>query len=600
MKLIDKIRKRMEVGESRPFYSFEYFPPKTTPGIENLYARIERMGRLHPMFVDITWGAGGSTADLSLELAASVQNLTGLHTMLHLTCTNLTRDRLRAVLRETRERGIQNILALRGDPPRGADRWAAPEDGFSHAIDLVRFIREEHGDYFGICVAGYPGGHPEATSYEEDLRHLQAKVAAGADFVISQLFYDCDTFVRFVQDCRSIGIDCPILPGLMPIHNYESFVRVTRLTADVPDHVHQEIDPIKNDDAAVREFGVDLLVRMCRRLQEHGVPGLHFYTLNLEQAVTAILDDLGLVPERVQRVLPWRCSANVKRRPHEDVRPIFWANRPRSYLARTMAWDEYPNGRWGDMRSPAFGELSDHHLTNIHLDGDERRRLWGESPRTLDDVISVFVRFCRGEVGAIPWYEWPLSAESEGIRDRLVHLNSNGILTINSQPRVNGAPSDHPDFGWGGPSGVVYQKAYVEFFIEGRHLPGLLRTFEEHGGLSFHAVNKNGDAFTNCDRVNAVTWGVFPGVEIIQPTVVDPASFLVWKEEAFALWLTLWGAIYPEGSEARRLIREIHDTFFLVNVVDNDFVSGDLWAVLEKAVEDRSLRDDRSLRSLGG
>jgi methylenetetrahydrofolate reductase (NADPH) len=558
------------------------------------------MGRLHPMFVDITWGAGGSTADLSLEIAANVQNLTGLQVMLHLTCTNLSRERLREVLHETRELGIQNILALRGDPPRGADRWTTPPGGLARAVDLVRFIREEHGDYFGICVAGYPGGHPEATSCEQDLQHLRAKVDAGADFVITQLFYDCDLYLRFVDDCRTMGIDCPILPGIMPIHNYQSFVRVTRLAGDVPSRLLDALEPIRNDDAAVREYGIDLVVKMCRRLEEHGVPGLHFYTLNLELAVAAILAEVGLVPERVERPLPWRRSANVKRRPHEDVRPIFWSNRPRSYLARTLSWDEFPNGRWGDMRSPAFGELVDHHLTQMHLGLAERRRLWGESLHDLEDVVSVFVRFCRGEIAAIPWYDSPLSTESEGIRERLVDLNRNGFLTINSQPRVDGAPSDHPDFGWGGQGGIVCQKAYLELFVDGRRLPALLDVFGRHDSLTFHAVNKNGNAFTNCDRVNAVTWGVFPGAEIIQPTVVDPASFMVWKDEAFALWLSLWGACYPEGSESRRLIQEIHDTFFLVNVVDNDFVSGNLWAVFDEVVRESPGEGDADRAAIVG
>ena len=573
MKLVDKIRTSIEEGQ--PFYSFEYFPPKTAPGLLNLYDRIERMSKLSPIFLDITWGAGGSTADLSLEIASSMQNLIGLETQMHLTCTNMPRAELIEALAQTRDKGIQNILALRGDPAGNAAEWEACDDGLNHAIDLVRLIREEHGDYFGVCVAGYPGGHVEARGYETDLGHLKAKVDAGADLVISQLFYDADLFLRFVDDCRAIGIECPIIPGIMPIHNHRTFTRVTRFCRTVPDEVMVALEPIQNDDEAVKEYGVSLLVELCQKLFDNGVPGLHFYTMNLEQVVTRVLDDLGIIPDKVERPLPWRSSANV-RRTNEDVRPIFWANRPKSYLARTMAWDEFPNGRWGDARSPAFGELTDYHLTHLHLVREDRLHLWGRNPRSLADVYDVFASFCEGKISAIPWFDSPLAKESEGIRAQLIELNRNGLLTINSQPRVNGAPSEDPSVGWGGAGGRVYQKSYFEFFISDRSLPMLLAKFEELPSLSFHAINKDGRSFSNCAEVNAVTWGVFAGSEIKQPTVVDPASFVVWKDEAFALWLSAWASLYPEDSDSRRLLEKIHDSFYLVNVVDNDFEHGDL------------------------
>jgi len=453
--------------------------------------------------------------------------------------------------------------------------WEAGDDGFRHAVDLVRLIREEHGDYFGICVAGYPEGHVEAQAYKADLGFLKAKVDAGADLVISQLFYDADVFLRFVDDCRAVGIECPIIPGIMPIQSYSTFTQVTRFCRTVPDAVVAALEPIQNDDEAVKEYGVSLLRDICQELLDNGVPGLHFYTMNLERAVTRILDELGVIPERVDRPLPWRSSANV-RRTREDVRPIFWANRPKSYLARTMEWDEFPNGRWGDARSPAFGGLTDYHLTQLHLVREDRLDLWGPNPRSLADVCDVFVRFCEGKISAMPWFDSPLAKESVAIRDQLIELNRNGLLTVNSQPRVNGAPSEDPSVGWGGAGGRVYQKAYFEFFVSDLSLPTLLAKFGELENLSFHAINKDGDSFSNCDEVNAVTWGVFAGAEIKQPTVVDPASFVVWKDEAFALWMSAWGSLYPEGSDSRRLLEQIHDSFYLVNVVDNDFEHGDL------------------------
>ena len=582
VRLIDKLRSA--ASEGRPFYSFEYFPPKTEKGIENLYARIERMGRLGPAFVDVTWGAGGSTADLTFELAGTIENVLGIETMMHLTCTNMPRRRIADVLRDCRERGIGNILALRGDPPRGRGAWTPVADGFSHASDLVRFIREEHGDHFGICVGGYPEGHPEAPSLDSDLDYLARKVAAGADFVITQMFYEPEFYFRFVEGCRERGVDCPIVPGLAPITGYLSFQRITGFGASAPPEIAREIEARRFHDASVREYGEDLMTGICRRLLAGGAPGLHFYTLNLERSVQVILSRLGILPERSERVLPWRSAAAV-RRPREDVRPIFWANRPKSYLARTQDWDEFPNGRWGDSGSPAFGDLADHHLAFRPVKPTVARQRWGRELQSIAQVCAVFAAFCRGEVDGIPWYDWPLDLESEPLRDALVRLNLAGLLTINSQPRVNGAPSDDPAVGWGGSGGRVYQKAYVEFFVAPERLPPLLAALDAKESLTYHAIDRSGNARSNCDTVNAVTWGVFPGREIRQPTIVDPRSFEVWKDEALDLWLTSWAAVYDEGSESRRLLQRIHDTYFLVNVVDNDYVDGDLLGFLLEAVQ---------------
>lgn len=457
-------------------------------------------------------------------------------------------------------------------------------------------MRDRWGDEFGIAVAGYPEGHAEADSYQRDLEHLKAKIDAGADFVVTNMFYDSDSFIRFADDCRAAGIVCPIIPGLMPIHNYRSFSQLSQFCR-VPLELRAAIEPIQNDDAAVKDYGVELLLQMCRRLLDAGAPGLHFYTLNLEQAVTRILHELELAPQRVERVLPWRSTAQVVR-PKEDVRPIFWSNRPRSYLARTMAWDEFPNGRWGDSQSPAFGDLADYHLNHLQIVPKNRREMWGESLASRADVYQVFADFCAGEISAIPWYDRRLEPESDLIRDQLVRFNRGGLLTINSQPRVDGAPSTDAAVGWGGPGGTVYQKAYLEFFVSAERLPLLLATFRDNPALSYHAISRAGEAHSNCDTVNAVTWGVFPGREVLQPTVVDPRSFEVWKDEAFDLWLSMWGSIYPPDSSSRRLLQHIHDTFFLVNVVDNDFTNGDLFAVLEGTLGTIEGLDDLDARAL--
>lgn len=593
MKIIEKINEAIALAQ--PFYSFEYFPPRTEASLPNFYSRIERMSQLHPMFVDITWGAGGSTAGLTLDIARNIQNLTGLETMMHLTCTNMPQEEIATALEKARRYGIQNILALRGDPPIGAKDWEPVEGGFNYAIDLVRFIKKHHGDYFGIGVAGYPHGHEESKDMDDDLLHLKRKVDAGADFIITQLFYEADAYLRFVERCRDNGITCPILPGIMPIHNYRSFSRVTRFCKDLPDELVNGIEAIRNDDNAIKSFGREFVTEMCNQLLEGGAPGLHFYTLNLEKVVTELLtDSLRLVPDQVARELPWLQAASAKRT-QEDVRPIFWANRPKSYLARTMEWDEFPNGRWGDSRSPAFGTSAD--TFDHHLPVEDRLAMWGEEPQEVDDIGKVFIDFCKGKISAIPWFDSPLEDETNVIRSQLLRLNQNGLWTINSQPRVNAAPSSDPSFGWGGEGGHVYQKAYVEFFLPGEMISTAVELFRQHPSLSYHAVNHEGLSYNNSDAVNAVTWGVFPGKEIVQPTVVDPDSFMVWKDEAFALWTDTWGASYPDESESKKLLQMIHDTYFLVNVVDNNFIDGNIWKMFDQLIEEMHRKGSRATLS---
>eukprot|EP00954_Amorphochlora_amoebiformis_P016399 1285423-Amorphochlora_amoeboformis.AAC.1 len=343
-KIIDKIRRSTKM--KRPFYSFEYFPPKTEPGVMNLYSRMDRMvAKFEPLFVDITWGTGGSTAKLTLEISKNVQNYCATDVLMHLTCTNMPKGEVKDALDKAKEAGIRNILALRGDPPQGQDEWEQCDKGFALALDLVKFIREEYGDYFGIAVAGYPEGHIEAKNLEEDVKFLKMKVDAGADFIMTQLFYDVDLFLDFVKRCRAAGITVPILPGVMPINNYNAFKRMIAYTkASVPKKILKDLEPLKNNDAMVKAYGIELGIKICRQILASGIPGVHFYTLNLEKSVTKILSGLGLafLPSKKVRTLPWKRSC-ASRRQKEDVRPIFWANRPYSYLSRTVSWDEFPN-----------------------------------------------------------------------------------------------------------------------------------------------------------------------------------------------------------------------------------------------------------------
>ncbi|ORZ36024.1 methylenetetrahydrofolate reductase-domain-containing protein [Catenaria anguillulae PL171] len=572
MKIIDKLR-RAE-AEDRITWSFEYFPPKTDQGIQNLYDRLDRMHALGPTFIDVTWAAGGSTADTTLDVCEYAQKVAGLEVCMHLTCTNMPKQMIDDALAKAREIGIQNILALRGDPPRGQERWTACEGGLSYAVDLVKYIRQTHGDYFGIAVAGYPEGHLENPDREDDLRRLKEKVDAGADYIITQMFYDCDMFVEWVAACRRIGITCPILPGIMPIQTYGGFQRMTSLSKTaVPQHIHDALEPIKDDDAQVKEYGIRLAMDMCTQLRQRaGISCFHMYTMNLERSVRLILEGLEWVaPREVVRPLPWTPSL-AKKRVGESVRPIHWRNRPRSYISRTETWDEYSNGRWGDAASPAYGEL-DGYNTRLKQTKEEALAIWGK-PSTPAQVRRVFVDFCQGAIRALPWSDFPLSGESNLIRTELAGANARGFLTINSQPAVNGKPSSDKLVGWGPRNGFVYQKAYIEAFVPRHVLDALeqeLRECDPDAIVQYHAVNRDGsDLRSNhaADSPNAVTWGIFPGCEVKQPTVVDLTSFLAWKDEAFLLW-DQWVNVVPEGENA--LLQEMASEWYLVTLVHNDF-----------------------------
>merc|ERR1719158_731970 len=234
------------------------------------------------MWIDVTWGAGGSTADKTLEICIHALKYSGLNVMMHLTCTNMPKESLKEALQICKDNGIRNILALRGDPPAGINKgeWKQVEGGFAYATDLVKYIRAEFGDYFCIGVAGYPEGHLEATSFDDDMKHLKEKCEAGADLIVTQLFYDNDEFLAYVDKVKKMGIDIPVLPGIMPIQSYGGFSRMTSLCkTKVPSYITDALEPVKDDEEKVKDTGVEIAVRQCRELLEKGTPGLHFYTL---------------------------------------------------------------------------------------------------------------------------------------------------------------------------------------------------------------------------------------------------------------------------------------------------------------------------------
>lgn len=239
---------------------------------------MDRMHGLGPQFIDITWNAGGRLSNLTCEMVNVAQSVYGLETCMHLTCTGMPKEKVDEALKEAYKAGCTNILALRGDPPRENEKWEADANGFRYAKDLVKHIRAKYGDYFDICVAGYPEGSEEGTDPELLLQHLKEKVDAGATFVITQMFYDVDIFLSWVNKCRAIGITVPIIPGIMPIHTYAAFMRrATWTKCNVPPRWLELLEPVKNDDVAVREIGRDLVVEMCKKIIDAGIYQLHLY-----------------------------------------------------------------------------------------------------------------------------------------------------------------------------------------------------------------------------------------------------------------------------------------------------------------------------------
>lgn len=275
-----------------PVFSFEFFPPKTPQGVQNLYRTIEQLRDLQPAFVSVTYGAGGSTRELTLDLVSRIKSEIGLEAMAHLTCVGSGREHLRAVLDELRRRGIENVLALRGDPPRDQPEFVPAPDGFRYASELVSFIRDNAYD-FCLGGAGYPERHVECADADSDLRNLAAKVAAGLDFVITQLFFDNRDYFAFVERARQAGIAVPIVAGIMPITNLAQIERFTRMCgAGIPADLMGRLEAVRDDEEAVRRIGIEHATEQCHGLIAGGAPGIHFYTLNQSPATQAILRSL--------------------------------------------------------------------------------------------------------------------------------------------------------------------------------------------------------------------------------------------------------------------------------------------------------------------
>lgn len=285
MKITDILRRRKFI------FSCEFFPPKTEEGMAQLFEAARELKELDPGYVSVTYGAGGSTRGKTVSIVRRIKYDLGIESMAHLTCVGHSRGELKDILDHLRDAGVENVIALRGDPPKGQGGFVPHPDGFRNAVELVRMIRESYP--FCVAVAGYPEGHPEAPDRETDWDRLAEKVRAGGDLVITQLFFDNEDFFRFEKRMREKGVSVPIIPGIMPITNYGQIVRFTQICgAKIPERIVRDLTPVQDDPEAVYAYGVEHAVRQCEELMRRGAPGLHFYTLNKSKATKDIIQNL--------------------------------------------------------------------------------------------------------------------------------------------------------------------------------------------------------------------------------------------------------------------------------------------------------------------
>lgn len=620
--------------------SLEIFVPETAESALLLRQRIDRLAiQTEPLFLDISGGEIGnnncesqsiSTSistppswSTAISLATYAQKYSGIPSSVRVTVSpsSSTTEGLARFVDLARSGGVRNVILERGlYNKKFLTKIIEGENSYIHHVaDAVRYIRERHGDFFCIGVAAYPSGIGEYGNSNEELARLKDKEAAGADFIIAQHVLVADHFFSLRRAAEECGISLPIIPSVLPWLGIENFKQINDYCGiTIPSQLTLALEEAALvSSAEVTQTGQRYTVLLCRDLlsEASGARFIHMLSMNSEVTIHSLLRELGLIgPEAAsRRKLPWRQSADVSRS-QEEMRPIFWANRPAAYVERTSHWTEFPSGRW---KAPAWGDVSTltpvdkliittpsavtsssvsvtSHSPPISEFGtpEQRRAMWGANPSNEKNIWQIFAGYMHGSVSRLPWCGQEMLPETGTIAGPLERLNGLGFLTINSQPPCNAAKSDDPTFGWGGQGGMVFQKAYVEFFCSKVHLAALMEAvertkYESKSQLSYTAINASGLTYSNrrLDCAMTLTWGVFPDREVLQPTIVDHSSFKAWKTEAFSLWLQEWAVIYEEDSEAFDLIHSIHDEYFLVNVVDNDFVGGDLFRVFDVALK---------------
>ena len=291
-----KVSEALDKG--RPTLSFEFFPPKTEEQEAKLFEVIAALKKLNPDYVSVTYGALGNTREKTFYWVKKIKNDFGLEPVVHLTCVAAGTDEILAQIRQLQEIKIDNVLALRGDPPQGDDEFVAPAGGLAHASDLVAFIKHRAPE-FCLGVAGYPEKHPEAASFGSDILHLKKKVAAGADYICTQLFFDNKAFFNFREKCQKAGIKVPIIPGLMPITSFKLLTKMTEMCgATIPDDLSAKLEKNADDHEAVLKIGVEQTVRQCQELLDKGAPGLHFFVMNQSSPISEILKEVPTFSRR--------------------------------------------------------------------------------------------------------------------------------------------------------------------------------------------------------------------------------------------------------------------------------------------------------------
>ena len=276
------------LADRRPCFSFEFFPPKTDQGMENLWRAASELKEDDPAFVSVTYGAGGTTRDRTITIVKRIKRELGLEAMAHFTCVGATVPELRATLDEMRDAGIENVLALRGDPPAGEEEWRATPGGLTYSTELIQLIAENYD--FTIGAACFPEVHIHSPNMEQDIRVMKEKVANGARFLITQLFFDNEVYFDFVEKARAAGVDVPIIPGIMPIQAFGQLKRMTDMCgASIPPDLERQLAERQDDEAAVRDLGVAYATLQCADLLGRGAPGIHFYVLNRSPAARAVL-----------------------------------------------------------------------------------------------------------------------------------------------------------------------------------------------------------------------------------------------------------------------------------------------------------------------
>lgn len=285
MKILDLFKEKKRV------LSFELFPPKRDGDLEELFKTIEQLKKISPDYISITYGAGGSSRDTTYGIAVRLKE-TGLLPLMHFTCVGHSREEIKKLLDQLRSAGIENLLGLRGDPPKGQTSFTPAPDGFRYANELVGFIRSEGYD-FCIGVAGYPEGHIEAKSKEDDLRNLKQKVEAGGQFIVTQLFFDNQDYFQFVERVRKLGVSAPVQPGIWLLTDYAQLEKIGSLSGGkIPRELREKVEPIKDDKEKVTLAGIDYATGQCEELLRKGAPGIHFYVMNRSRSVQAVVENL--------------------------------------------------------------------------------------------------------------------------------------------------------------------------------------------------------------------------------------------------------------------------------------------------------------------